>query len=615
MQVISQVDARIISEIRRCLADTTDRGLISAAKWLSELLLSVPASKRNIDTTANMSSASMELSEEFEDQPSWLSREELYAEERDADVINVARKCMEARQYHQAVHFLRSCTSAKSQFISVYCRFITSEKKALNEWHKTDNTRHQPPLPVNAAINDLRDSVKDSTDPWLQFLEALFLHRLSRIPEALNVLYRTLSICPWNWSAWTLLGQCLDSSEALTDALTNIDLPLDHPLPQMFQVKIMNELHTATDVELQLCDRLLGTDYFPNNLWLMGQRGRALYDTLEFAKAESQFENMFKLDPDRIEDLDVYSNILHLRGSREKLTALADKFLLIDKNRPEVCCIVGNHYSVRGERDKAIKYFRRATLLDRTCLTAWTLMGLEYHELTNYPAAIESFRKASGINKKDSRPWAGLGAAYDAMGMSQYGLFYYQQALKLRPYEASIWEGVGSCYEQLTKNRDSMIALKRAVEFLKPSTPVRRRATNRARIIRLARLIGDKKEALQQEIEYIKLCDKELFGVNLRPPRESLAEMYISCIYNVAEYHDSTNGNLKLAYDYCSWLSVLEPSSRVKSVREQIKNKAAARGCDLTNESSPQFGYSLDYKEGRCLLLEFLQRTGSVTVA
>ncbi|KAJ3838385.1 hypothetical protein EV361DRAFT_897022 [Lentinula raphanica] len=613
MQVISQVDSQIIAEIRRCLADATERGLIASAKWLSALLLSVPAPKR---LTAETTSAPMDISGELNDhRQKWLNNEEVDAEERDEDVFNVARKCMEARQYHRATHFLQNCTSAKARFVSVYCRFISSEKKALNEWHKTDNTRHQPSLPTNTAMNDLLDSVKGSTDVWLQFLEALFHHRLSRIPEALDILYRILAICPWNWSAWTLLGQCLDSSIALTDALTNIDLPLDHPMPQIFQIKIMNELHTATNVEIQLCDKLLGADYFPNNLWLMGQRGRALYDTIELAKAEAQFESMFRIDPDRIEDLDVYSNILHLLGSREKLTALAEKFLLLDKNRPEVCCIVGNYYSMRVEQDKAIKYFRRATLLDRTCLTAWTLLGLEYHEASNYPAAIESFRKALDINKKDSRPWSGLGAAYDAMGMPIYGLFYYQQALKLRPYEASIWEGLASCYELLDKPRDSIAALKRAVELLKPSTTIRRRATTRAKIIKLARHIGDKKEAIEQAIEYIKLCDKELFHVTFRGTiREELVEVYISSMHDVAEYHEMHNGNLKLAYDYYTWLFALDPFTyRFKhTLRESLKKRA---GCDLTDQDALRLGYSLEYKEGRNLLVEYLQRAGSINDA
>ncbi|KAJ4486379.1 hypothetical protein J3R30DRAFT_3446262 [Lentinula aciculospora] len=609
MKIISQVDAQFITEIRRCLTDTADRGLVVASKWLSELLLSVPASKRT--TNAQISSTSMNASADYEDLPEWLSREDVDAEERDADVFNLARKCMEARQYHRAIHFVRGCASSKARFISVYCQFITSEKKALHEWHKTDNTRHQAPLPVNTAIHDLLDSVTHSTDPWLQFLEALFLHRLSRIPEALNVLYHTLSLCPWNWSAWALLGQCLDSSKVLTDALTNIDLPLDHPLPQMFQIQIMNELHTATDVEIQLCDRLLGADYFPRNFWLMGQRGRALYDTLEFTKAEAQFEEMFSLDPNRIEDLDVYSNILHLCGNPEKLTALAEKFLLIDKNRPEVCCIVGNHYSLQLDRDKAIKYFRRATHLDRTCLTAWILMGLEYHELDNYPAAIESFRKALDINKKDSRPWVGLGAAYSAMAMPQYGSFYYRQAIKLRPYEVSIWEGLGTCF-WLAKPRDSRFAFKRAMELLKTTAPLKQRVEICSKLVKLAHTIGDKKETLEQESEFIRICDHNLFGVSLKLPLEGVVNQYITCMHDVAEYHESNDGNLKLAYDYYSWLSALDlPVIRVKpSVTEQIKAKAADKGCDLTNEGSLQFGYSLDYKEGRCLALELLQQSG-----
>ena len=66
----------------------------------------------------------MNISEELDDQPNWRNREELDAEEQDADVLDVARKCMEARQYHRAMYFLQGHTSAKARFISVYCRFI-----------------------------------------------------------------------------------------------------------------------------------------------------------------------------------------------------------------------------------------------------------------------------------------------------------------------------------------------------------------------------------------------------------------------------------------------------------------------------------------------------------
>lgn len=178
----------------------------------------------------------------------------------------------------------------------------------------------------------------------------------------------------------------------------------------MFQIKTLNELHNPSENEVGLCDRLLGSDYFSGSLWLMTQRATALYHLHDFSQAEAQFDRILSLDPYRIDDIDVLSNILYVTNNRLKLTRLANEFLAIDKDRPEVCCLVGalidlsaspgcnclpgNHYSLRAEHVKAIKYFRRATQLDRTYLSAWTLMGHEYVEVKNSHAAIEAYRRA-----------------------------------------------------------------------------------------------------------------------------------------------------------------------------------------------------------------------------
>lgn len=136
---------------------------------------------------------------------------------------------------------------------------------------------------------------------------------------------------------------------------------------------------------------------------------------LDFPNAEAQFDQVLSLDPYRIEDIDVYSNILYTTENKTKLSSLAQKYLQLDKNRPEVCCMVGascrclladlsdygrkgNHYSIRTEHEKAVKYFRRATQLDRTYFHAWTLMGHEYIEMSNTHAAIESYRRAVGMS-------------------------------------------------------------------------------------------------------------------------------------------------------------------------------------------------------------------------
>lgn len=62
---------------------------------------------------------------------------------------------------------------------------------------------------------------------------------------------------------------------------------------------------------------------------------------LDFPAAQQQFEKILKIDPCRIDDIDVYSNILYVTENRLTLSRLAHDFLSLDKDRPEVCCLVG----------------------------------------------------------------------------------------------------------------------------------------------------------------------------------------------------------------------------------------------------------------------------------
>ena len=47
------------------------------------------------------------------------------------------------------------------------------------------------------------------------------------------------------------------------------------------------------------------------------------------------------LDKYRVDEIDVYSNILYVNENRLELSKLAHDFLALDKDRPEVCCLVG----------------------------------------------------------------------------------------------------------------------------------------------------------------------------------------------------------------------------------------------------------------------------------
>lgn len=332
----------------------------------------------------------------------------------------------------------------------------------------------------------------------------------------------SIAAYPWNWSAWTLLGECLGDGEELLSLLPLMPLPPTHPLVQMFQIKTSNGLNSPTDAELGMCDKLLGEDYFPRSLWLMAQRACVLYHMHDFGNAEAQFKKLRAIDPYRIDDIDVYSNILYVSENRLELSKLAHEFLPLEKDRPEICCLVGNHYSLRGEHEKAIKYFRRATQLDRTYLSAWTLMGHEYVEMKNSHAAIEAYRKAVDVNRKDFRAWYGLGQAYELLGMHQYAVYYYQHATALRPYDVRIWQAQGMCYEEMGRLREAIECMKRALLGADP-----RETTIH---IRLARLHADLEEFMESAAYHQRVID--VCTEDNKPPME-----YAQSSLAVARYH------------------------------------------------------------------------------
>lgn len=64
--------------------------------------------------------------------------------------------------------------------------------------------------------------------------------------------------------------------------------------------------------------------------------------TVEFDEAEEMFDQIVASDSYRLDDLDVYSNILYVMEKSSKLAYLAQLATSTDKFRVETCCIVGN---------------------------------------------------------------------------------------------------------------------------------------------------------------------------------------------------------------------------------------------------------------------------------
>ena len=203
----------------------------------------------------------------------------------------------------------------------------------------------------------------------------------------------------------------------------------------------------------------------PNFLFLKSMNAMISYNYMDYVNAEIIFDDIVKHDPYRLEDLDIYSNILYVMQKYSKLTYLAQFVSQLDRFRPETCCIVANYYSARQEHEKSIMYFRRALILDKKSTSAWTLMGHEFVELKNSHAAIECYRRAVDINERDYKAWYGLGQAYEVLDMHLYSLYYFQKACTLKPLDRRMWQAVADCYAVLKDATQAIKCYQRAYQL------------------------------------------------------------------------------------------------------------------------------------------------------
>ena len=96
----------------------------------------------------------------------------------------------------------------------------------------------------------------------------------------------------------------------------------DHWIRPFFEASVLLDLHLNAQ-GLALYQTLQSE--FPKSDYLTAQVAVAHYNLREYDISESQFEGMLKTDPYRIENMDVYSNILYVKESAPALSYLAHK--------------------------------------------------------------------------------------------------------------------------------------------------------------------------------------------------------------------------------------------------------------------------------------------------
>ncbi|KAF2213940.1 hypothetical protein CERZMDRAFT_38045 [Cercospora zeae-maydis SCOH1-5] len=207
--------------------------------------------------------------------------------------------------------------------------------------------------------------------------------------------------------------------------------------------------------------------------WVLAQLGKAYHEQQDYKAAEECFAKLIKMQPSRIEDMEIYSTVLwHLK----KETALAMLCRVLRDNHfdaPQTWVAVGNAFSLAREHDQAIAAFKRATQLDKNFTYAWTLMGHEYIANEAFDSAVTPFRRAVAIDFRHYNGWYGLGKCYERMGKNEDAEIHYRRAAAINPTNSTLLVCIGVVLERMRNKKDALANYAEALK-LAPSSALAR---------------------------------------------------------------------------------------------------------------------------------------------
>ncbi|KAJ3041542.1 Anaphase-promoting complex subunit 23 [Rhizophlyctis rosea] len=461
-----------LRDARACL---DDRCLLLASKWVSQLITGLV----NVMIVTDRDGRSLLDAELYRSTlddvlavfiPGTVRETE--EDSTEMDVYYEARSYFLNREHARAAETLRFAKGRKANFLRLYALYLKGEKEKeeviMGQESPLEQRRfvNKQLIPIEEELSQLvpiqvhqKESVEDQ-DPFYLYLRGVVNADLGRTKIAQGLLFRSVHLYPWNWSAWEALAGLVDSVDLLNDLRARA---ADTIMRDFCVLHIANELAVSTtdntwDYEWSRLESL-----FPESAPLLLMRGLSFYAVREFPRALPYFEKLHKKNPYRVDHMDIYSNVLYLREKFVELSELAHRMFDLDRFRYETCLIVANYYSTRREHEYAVMFFQRALKLNPQYIEAWILIGHEYIELRNIHAAIAAYRKASILKPTDYRAWYGLGMAYRIANISELAVTHFQRALAIQDKDFRVWNNLGQVYQELGHVQEAIAAYKRGL--------------------------------------------------------------------------------------------------------------------------------------------------------
>lgn len=331
---LSDVKRDIYSGIAECSV----RGLLNTTKWLAEL-------NHGLDKAAGI---------DINDQTLHASVKGIGSNEYDAYYL--AKSYYDCREYDRSAFFTQKCTSPVPYFLHLYASYMAKEKKRLDNMTDTANLSQTGNVKdLSELLSTLKSLYATGTmDGYMLYLYGIVLKKLDLIDLAISILVESVHATPTLWCSW------IELAPLITDRgkLSGLNLPnhwmrhifMGHSLIELFLndegLKIFEELKCVGFSRCVYITSQIAIAYHNKrsilvNINILSLIVLILLLFVDVERAISIFQNLQEVDPYRLDNLDIFSNLLFVKELKKEMAHLAHKAVEINKYRPETCCVIG----------------------------------------------------------------------------------------------------------------------------------------------------------------------------------------------------------------------------------------------------------------------------------
>jgi len=232
--------------------------------------------------------------------------------------------------------------------------------------------------------------------------------------------------------------------------------------------------------------------------WVQCQVGTAHFNAAQYLAAEAAFQRARRLEPHRLEGMEIYSTVLWFLKREHELCYLAQAVVAANRLAPQAWCVLGNCFSLQREFETAVKFFQRAVQVAPSFTYAYTLAGHEHVSNEDLDKAMACFRSALRTDERHYNAWYGLGTIYLKQEKYQLAEYHFRRALSINPRNAVLHCYLGMALLSAGRCDEALAVLERAIE-LDPGNPLAklRRAMALSRLRRNAEALREL-QSLQQ---------------------------------------------------------------------------------------------------------------------